>query len=74
VNLALSAQDCRETVVVSGRAELAGGLPPAIGRAVFELTDHVTQEATGSVIVPLGIGESASESGRQVSLESLTHR
>ena len=31
-------------------------------RALFELTDHVTQEATLLVIVPLGIGDSAFKS------------
>jgi hypothetical protein len=67
VNLALSAQDGRETVVVSGRPQLAGrfGTRPSVA-SCLELTDHVKQEATGSVIVPLGIGESVSKSGRQV--------
>ncbi len=65
MNLALSLKDARETAVVGGRAQAAGGLGPG-HRVVHCLnyrlwmggfTDHTTLEATGAAVVPFGVGD-----------------
>ncbi|MGH8249034.1 MAG: phenylacetate--CoA ligase family protein, partial [Gammaproteobacteria bacterium] len=66
MNLALSAEDARETAVVGARAQAASGLGPG-HRVVHCLnyrlwmggyTDHATLEATGAAVVPFGVGDS----------------
>jgi len=64
MNLALSAADCRVTEAVGGRCHSAAGLGP--GHKVVHclnyqmwmggLTDHLTLEATGALVVPFGVG------------------
>lgn len=64
MNLALSARDCRITQSVGGRCHSAAGLGP--GHKVVHclnyqmwmggLTDHLTLEATGALVVPFGVG------------------
>ena len=65
MNLALSARDAHETAVVGGRAQAASGLRSG-HRVVHCLnyrlwmggfTDHATLEATGSAVVPFGVGD-----------------
>jgi len=66
MNLALSARDAHETMIVGARAQSAAGLGPG-HRVVHCLnyrlwmggfTDHTTLEATGATVVPFGVGES----------------
>lgn len=66
MNLALSAEDARITQVVGGRSQRAAGLTPA-HRVVHCLnyrmwmggvSDHLTLEATGALVVPFGVGAS----------------
>ncbi len=64
MNLAMSAQDCRVTETVGGRCHRAAGLGP--GHTVVHclnyqmwmggVTDHMTLEATGALVVPFGVG------------------
>ncbi|SOE00316.1 phenylacetate--CoA ligase family protein [Caenispirillum bisanense] len=64
MNLALSARDCHITQVVGGRCHGAAGLGP--GHTVVHclnyqmwmggVTDHMTLEATGALVVPFGVG------------------
>jgi phenylacetate-CoA ligase len=64
MNLALSARDCRITEEVGGRCHRAAGLGP--GHKVIHclnyqmwmggLTDHLTLEATGALVIPFGVG------------------
>jgi phenylacetate-CoA ligase len=64
MNLALSARDCRVTEEVGGRCHRAAGLGP--GHKVIHclnyqmwmggLTDHLTLEATGALVIPFGVG------------------
>ncbi|PWE33233.1 CoF synthetase [Maritimibacter sp. 55A14] len=64
MNLALSARDCAITAEVGGRSHRAAGLGP--GDTVVHclnyqmwmggLTDHMTLEATGALVVPFGVG------------------
>ncbi len=64
MNLALSARDCRITEVVGGRCHRAAGLGP--GHRVVHclnyqmwmggVTDHLTLEQTGALVVPFGVG------------------
>lgn len=64
MNLALSARDCRITEAVGGRCHRAAGLGP--GHTVVHclnyqmwmggVTDHMTLEATGALVVPFGVG------------------
>jgi phenylacetate-CoA ligase len=64
MNLAMSAQDCRITEAVGGRCHRAAGLGP--GHTVVHclnyqmwmggVTDHMTLEATGALVVPFGVG------------------
>jgi phenylacetate-CoA ligase len=64
MNLALSARDCRIVETVGGRCHRAAGLGP--GHTVVHclnyqmwmggVTDHMTLEATGALVVPFGVG------------------
>ncbi len=67
MNLALSREDAGQTARVGARAQRAGGLGPG-HRVVHCLnyrmwmggfTDHTTLEATGAMVVPFGVGDSA---------------
>lgn len=64
MNLALSARDCAVTEEVGGRCQAAAGLTPD-HRVVHclnyqmwmgGLTDHMTLQATGALVVPFGVG------------------
>ena len=64
MNLALSARDCAITETVGGRCQSAAGLTPD-HRVVHclnyqmwmgGLTDHMTLQATGALVVPFGVG------------------
>lgn len=64
MNLALSARDCAVTEEVGGRCQSSAGLTPA-HRVVHCLnyqmwmggvTDHMTLQATGALVVPFGVG------------------
>ena len=66
MNLALSSRDCEITEVVGGRSQSAAGLGPE-NRVVHCLnyqmwmggiTDHLTLERTGAMVVPYGVGGS----------------
>lgn len=64
MNLAMSLRDCRITEEVGGRSHRAAGLTP--GHTVVHclnyqmwmggLTDHMTLQATGALVVPFGVG------------------
>ena len=64
MNLALSARDCAITEAVGGRCQSSAGLTP--GHRVVHclnyqmwmggLTDHMTLQATGALVVPFGVG------------------
>lgn len=64
MNLAMSASDCRITETVGGRCHRSAGLGP--GHTVVHclnyqmwmggVTDHMTLEATGALVVPFGVG------------------
>jgi len=64
MNLALSARDCAVTETVGGRAQSLAGLGP--GHSVVHclnyqmwmggITDHLTLEQTGAMVVPFGVG------------------
>lgn len=67
MNLALSRDDAEQTARIGARAQRAGGLGPG-HRVVHCLnyrmwmggfTDHTTLEATGAMVVPFGVGDSA---------------
>ncbi|OAN79183.1 CoF synthetase [Jannaschia sp. EhC01] len=64
MNLALSARDCAITEDVGGRCQSSAGLTPA-HRVVHclnyqmwmgGLTDHMTLQATGALVIPFGVG------------------
>jgi len=64
MNLALSARDCAITEEVGGRCQASAGLTPK-HRVVHclnyqmwmgGLTDHMTLQATGALVVPFGVG------------------
>lgn len=67
MNLALSARDAHITAVVGGRSHRASGLGP--GHRVVHclnyqmwmggVTDHLTLEATGALVIPFGVGSTA---------------
>ena len=66
MNLAMSARDCEITQAVGGRCHRAAGLTPS-DRVVHCLnyrmwmggvTDHLTLEATGALVIPFGVGDS----------------
>ena len=66
MNLALSARDCEATEIIGGRAQRLAGLKPDdivahclnyqmwMGR----LTDHMTLQQTGALVIPFGVGSS----------------
>ncbi len=64
MNLALSQRDSHITAVVGGRSQRAAGLGP--GHRVIHclnyqmwmggLSDHMTLEATGALVIPFGVG------------------
>jgi phenylacetate-CoA ligase len=64
MNLAMSARDCRITEAVGGRSYRSAGLGP--GHTVVHclnyqmwmggVTDHMTLEAAGALVVPFGVG------------------
>ncbi|WP_321344588.1 hypothetical protein [Breoghania sp.] len=64
MNLALSAHDCRVTEVVGGRSHRAAGLTAdhtvvhCLNYQMWMggLTDHMTLEQTGALVVPFGVG------------------
>ncbi|MCC5988937.1 MAG: phenylacetate--CoA ligase family protein [Pararhodobacter sp.] len=64
MNLALSARDCRITEIVGGRSHRAAGLTPAhtvvhclnYQMWMGGLTDHLTLQETGALVVPFGVG------------------
>ena len=65
MNLALSARDCDITEMVGGRCQASAGLGPQ-HRVVHCLnyrmwmggvTDHLTLERTGAMVVPFGVGD-----------------
>jgi len=64
MNLALSARDCEITEVVGGRSHCAAGLTPehiVVHCLNYQMwmggvTDHLTLERTGAMVVPFGTG------------------
>ena len=64
MNLALSARDCEITQIVGGRAQSSAGLTPdhkvvhCLNYQMWMggLTDHLTLEATGALVIPFGVG------------------
>ncbi len=64
MNLALSARDCEITEIVGGRSHRAAGLTPehtvvhCLNYQMWMggLTDHLTLERTGALVVPFGVG------------------
>lgn len=64
MNLALSARDCRITEIVGGRSHRAAGLTPdhtvvhCLNYQMWMggLTDHMTLQETGALVVPFGVG------------------
>lgn len=64
MNLALSARDCEITQIVGGRSQRAAGLTPdhtVVHCLNYQMwmggvTDHLTLEATGALVVPFGVG------------------
>jgi phenylacetate-CoA ligase len=64
MNLALSARDCALTVAVGGRAQRLAGLGPSHSVVhclnyqmwMGGVTDHLTLEETGAMVVPFGVG------------------
>ncbi|SLN26001.1 Phenylacetate-coenzyme A ligase [Roseovarius litorisediminis] len=64
MNLALSASDCAITEAVGGRCQSSAGLTPdhtvvhCLNYQMWMggLTDHMTLQATGALVVPFGVG------------------
>ena len=64
MNLALSALDCETTEIVGGRSHRAAGLKPehkVVHCLNYQMwmggvTDHLTLERTGAMVVPFGVG------------------
>ncbi|WP_296762281.1 AMP-binding protein [Sediminimonas sp.] len=64
MNLALSVRDCAVTEAVGGRCQSAAGLTPddtvvhCLNYQMWMggLTDHMTLQATGAMVVPFGVG------------------
>ncbi len=64
MNLALSARDCEITEIVGGRAQRLAGLTPEDTVAhclnyqmwMGGLTDHMTLQQTGALVIPFGVG------------------
>ncbi len=65
MNLALSATDCETTEIVGGRSHRAAGLKPehkVVHCLNYQMwmggvTDHLTLERTGALVVPFGVGD-----------------
>ncbi|MDH3693059.1 MAG: phenylacetate--CoA ligase family protein [Gammaproteobacteria bacterium] len=65
MNLALSARDCEITEIVGGRSHCAAGLTPehiVVHCLNYQMwmggvTDHLTLERTGAMVVPFGTGD-----------------
>lgn len=66
MNLAMSARDCTITQIVGGRSHRAAGLGPdntVVHCLNYQMwmggvTDHLTLEQTGALVVPFGVGGS----------------
>ena len=64
MNLALSARDCETTEIVGGRSHSAAGLKPehkVVHCLNYQMwmggvTDHLTLERTGAMVIPFGVG------------------
>jgi phenylacetate-CoA ligase len=64
MNLALSARDCEVTETVGGRSQRSAGLTPnhsVVHCLNYQMwmggvTDHLTLEQTGAMVVPFGVG------------------
>ena len=64
MNLALSAHDCETTEIVGGRSHSAAGLKPehkVVHCLNYQMwmggvTDHLTLERTGAMVIPFGVG------------------
>ncbi|NOX39627.1 MAG: phenylacetate--CoA ligase [Alphaproteobacteria bacterium] len=64
MNLALSARDCEITEIVGGRAQRLAGLTPedtvvhCLNYQMWMggLTDHMTLQRTGALVIPFGVG------------------
>ena len=64
MNLAMSARDCAITETVGGRCQASAGLTPdhtvvhCLNYQMWMggLTDHMTLQATGALVVPFGVG------------------
>jgi len=82
MNLALSARDCALTVTVGGRAQHLAGLGPSHSVVhclnyqmwMGGITDHLTLEATGAMVVPFGVGSTdlLIETIRQVGVNAIS--
>jgi len=82
MNLALSARDCAVTVTVGGRAQRLAGL--GADHAVVHclnyqmwmggVTDHLTLEETGAMVVPFGVGSTdlLIETIRQIGINAIS--
>lgn len=82
MNLALSARDTAITAAVGGRCHASAGLGP--GHTVVHclnyqmwmggVTDHLTLEATGALVVPYGVGgtEKLIETIRDVGIDAIS--
>jgi phenylacetate-CoA ligase len=82
MNLALSASDAEITAAVGGRCQSAAGLGP--GHRVIHclnyqmwmggLTDHMTLERTGALVVPFGVGstELLVETIRELGIDAIS--
>ena len=82
MNLALSARDCALTVTVGGRAQRLAGLGPSHSVVhclnyqmwMGGVTDHLTLEETGAMVVPFGVGSTdlLIETIRQVGVNAIS--
>ena len=82
MNLALSAGDCALTVSVGGRAQRLAGLGPSHSVVhclnyqmwMGGVTDHMTLEETGAMVVPFGVGSTdlLIETIRQVGVNAIS--
>ena len=82
MNLALSARDCALTVTVGGRAQRLAGLGPSHSIVhclnyqmwMGGVTDHMTLEETGAMVVPFGVGSSdlLIETIRQIGINAIS--
>ena len=82
MNLALSARDCEITESVGGRAQRLAGLEPrhsVVHCLNYQMwmggvTDHLTLEKTGAMVVPFGVGSTdlLIETIRQVGINAIS--